>query len=93
MEDVRIIDLTEQENPEDAYWQILMNDLANISTSFTFIGKQFEKLFDSVFQLRKTAIHLCTNSRVKHLAGFSRKYRVRKKNYKRVIRILEELLA
>lgn len=87
------IELSKRENPEDAYWQRLMDDMANISTSFTLIGKQFEKLFDSTFQLRKIVIHLCPDCRVKHLAGFSRKYRVRKKNYKRAVRILEELLV
>lgn len=93
LEDVPIIDLTESENPEEVYYQRLMDDMANISISFTRIGKQFEKLFDSAFRLRKTVIHLCPDCRVKHLAGFSRKYRVRKKNYKRAVRILEELLA
>lgn len=91
--DIFAIELSKRENPEEVYWQRLTDNMANISTSFTLIGKQFEKLFDSVFQLRKTVIQLCPDCRVKHLAGFSRKYRVRKKNYKRAVRILEELLA
>ena len=78
------------ENREEVLWQPL-DDMVNISVSFTLMGKQFEKLFDSVFQLQKTVIHLCPDCRVKHLAGFSKKYRVRKKNYKRAVRILEEL--
>lgn len=91
LEDVSIEEPT-LENQEEALWKLLSDNMANISIVFTLIGKQFEKLFDAVFQLQKTVIHLCPNRRVQYLARFSKKYRVRKKNYRRAIRILEGLV-
>lgn len=61
-----------------------------LSDSFEFIAKASKEFILAVTGLRNSILECCPNKRVVHLALNGRTRRIRKKNFNRAIKILEE---
>ena len=61
----------------------------SINEQFEMMGYMSNAAYMALTGIRNTILNLCPNKRVVHLAKYATKYKVRKKNLRRAIRILE----
>lgn len=77
----------EMVNCED--WDLISNVIKIASSAFECFTDRLNEVFIALFGIDKEVIEACQNSRVRHLALYSRKKRTRKKNIHRAFRIVE----
>lgn len=63
--------------------------LSQAEVAFEAMCRISKTLYMSMTGLRNEILNLCPNKRVVHLADHASKYKIRKKNFHRAIRILE----
>lgn len=80
--DVEMVDCEDQD--------LISNVIKNVYSTFEcFTDRLNEMMIAILFGIDKVAIEACQNSRIRHLALYSRKKRTRKKNIHRAFRIVE----
>lgn len=78
-------------NEVETYTDDPINTTINLlSNSFECIAKASKEFILAVTGLRNSILECCPNKRVVHLALNGRTRRIRKKNFNRAIKILEE---
>ena len=68
---------------------LISNVIKNVSYTFKGFTDRLNEMIIMLFGIDKDVIEACHNSRIRHLALYSRKKRTRKKNIHRAFRIVE----
>lgn len=91
MQKIDKLDLVNVEMVDCEDQDLISNVIKNVSynTFKGFTDRLNEMMFIMLFGIDKDVIEACQNSRIRHLALYSRKKRTRKKNIHRAFRIVE----
>lgn len=84
-----IYENTVLEDSDETVADLLFNREAFATASFEVMGKIGFEAWMALTGLRDVCLSLCPNKKVVHLAKYATKKKVKKKNLRRAIRILE----
>ena len=90
MQKIDKLDFADVEMADCEDRDLISNVIRNVSSTFEcFTDRLNEMMIAILFGIDKDVIEACQNSRIRHLALYSRKKRTRKKNIHRAFRIVE----
>lgn len=89
MQKIDKLDFADVEMVDCEDWDLISDVIRIISSTFECFTDRLNEVFIALFGIDKEVIEACQNSRVRHLALYSRKKRTRKKNMHRAFRIVE----
>ena len=90
MQKIDKLDFADVEMADCEDRDLISNVIGNVSSTFEcFTDRLLNEMTLILYGIDKVVIEACQNSRIRHLALYSRKKRTRKKNIHRAFRIVE----